>query len=178
MKSHYTVLITLRKIIRAIDLYSKKLVRDTGLTGPQLLLMQSIADNGELAVGSLANNVSLSQATVTSILDRLETRGYILRTRSTEDKRRVLVTLTEQGHSALAVAPDLIQQEFIERFKQLEEWEQTMIVSSLQRVASMMNAEEIDAAPVLTTQTQVDSYPVNNEPLPGRGKGEKSVANE
>ncbi|MGD9390603.1 MAG: MarR family transcriptional regulator, partial [Thioalkalispiraceae bacterium] len=75
METYDQVLISLRQIIRAIDLNSKRLERESGLTGPQLLVMQLIGSAGEITAGVLAREVSLSQATVTSILDRLERKG-------------------------------------------------------------------------------------------------------
>lgn len=75
MQTHDQVLIALRQIIRAIDLHSKKLERESGLTGPQLLIMQIIHEEGPVTSSVLARSVSLSQATVTTILDRLEKKG-------------------------------------------------------------------------------------------------------
>lgn len=149
MEIHDNVLIALRQIIRAIDLHSKKLERVSGLTGPQLLVMQVIARHDALSAGAVAREVSLSQATVTSILDRLELKGYLQRVRSQQDKRRVEVSLTVEGARVLAAAPTLMQESFICRFSELSEWEQNLILSSLQRVAAMMNASELDAAPLL-----------------------------
>ncbi len=63
MARHEDVLIALRQIIRATDLYSRKLSKVSGLTSPQLLIMQAIAAHGEMTMGDLANEVSLSQAT-------------------------------------------------------------------------------------------------------------------
>jgi DNA-binding MarR family transcriptional regulator len=149
METYDQVLVSLRQIIRAIDLHSKKLERESGLTGPQLLIMQLIGTHGEITSGVIAREVSLSQATVTSILDRLERKGLLKRVRSTTDKRKVMVSLTEEGGKALEGAPTLMQESFIRAFNQLEDWEQSLILSSLQRVADMMNATDLDAAPLL-----------------------------
>jgi DNA-binding MarR family transcriptional regulator len=149
MKTHDQVLISLRKIIRAIDLHSKRLERESGLTGPQLLLLRLIAGSGQLTAGVIAREVSLSQATVTSIIDRLERKGLLQRVRNTEDKRKVMLHLTAAGEAALEQAPPLLQESFIKRFDQLEGWEQSLILSSLQRIGEMMNASELDAAPLL-----------------------------
>lgn len=149
MKNYDQVLISLRQIIRAIDLHSKRLERESGLTGPQLLVLQLIQRAGEITAGVIAREVSLSQATVTSIIDRLERKGILQRQRSTDDKRKVMVTLTEAGEKALEKAPTLMQESFINSFNRLEDWEQALLLSSLQRVASMMNATELDAAPLL-----------------------------
>lgn len=143
------VLITLRRLIRATDLHSKQLVKTAGLTAPQLLLLQAIREKGEVTIGALAKEISLSQATVTTILDRLEKRGLVYRVRSSEDKRKVHAYLTDKGAEILRDAPTPLQEHFVRQFRDLRDWEQSMIISSLQRVALMMDAEHIDASPVL-----------------------------
>jgi DNA-binding MarR family transcriptional regulator len=141
-----------RLIIRAIDLHSKYLVKNYGLTGTQLLILKEIIDLNDHHVGEIAKRVNLSQATVTSVLDRLEKLEYIKRTRSASDKRKVIVNITNSGKNKLENNPSLLQEYFIDSFKELKEWEQTLILSALQRVASMMNAEKLDVLPLLTSE--------------------------
>ncbi len=143
------VLISLRQIIRATDLYSRQLSKQVGLTAPQLMILQAIRNLGAVSISKLSNEVSLSQATVTSILDRLETRELVARHRSTQDKRVVHATLTDAGTSMLEQAPTPLQDLFSQRFDALENWEQSMLVAALQRIAAMMNAEDLDASPLL-----------------------------
>lgn len=149
MQKDEELLIALRKVIRAIDLRSRQLSREVGLTGPQLLVMQNIGKEPGIMVRQIATNINLSPATVTSILDRLEARKLAHRIRSTEDKRRVGVFLTEDGQKALATAPLPFQEHFTNRFRQLEEWEQSQMVATMQRIACMMDATDLDASPVL-----------------------------
>ena len=144
------VIIALRRVIRAVDLHSRNLAASHGLTGPQALLLKAL-QHGKLSAGELASRVSLSQGTVTDILNRLEKRGLIMRLRDATDRRRVLVEATRQGLAVLEESPPLLQERFIQRFGQLEEWEQTQLLASLQRIASMMDAEDIDASPVLSS---------------------------
>ncbi len=144
------VLIALRKIIQAIDLNSKSLVKRVGLTGPQLVILHYISSVTEITVGEVAKNVSLSQGTVTGILERMEKHELIVRQRSSQDKRRVMVQITESGRQLLAKAPPVMQESFLEKFSQIQHWEQTMILSALQRLVVMMGAKSIDAAPFLS----------------------------
>ncbi|MDT8398208.1 MAG: MarR family transcriptional regulator [Pseudomonadales bacterium] len=144
-----SILIALRRVIRATDIHSRNLIKTTGMTAPQLLLLQAIDKQEKTGIGQLATEISLSQATVTSILDRLESRGYVLREKSGEDKRKVHTLLTEKGRLALNDAPDLLQENFVRKFTQLQDWEQNMIIASVQRIAQMMDAQDIDAAPML-----------------------------
>jgi len=149
MSSIDAVLVALRRVIRATDLHSKHLAKTTGLTAPQILLLQTIQNQGQVTIGQIANEMSLSQATVTTILDRLEKRGLVFRERSKTDKRKVHAHLTPEGHDMLKHAPTPLQDSFAQQFSSLQEWEQTMIIASLQRVAQMMDAQHIDASPVL-----------------------------
>jgi len=144
------VLIALRKIIRAIDLHSRKLIKSYGLTIPQIIVLKEIERNDSPTVGEIATSVSLSQATVTNILIRLEQRGYLIRTQHNDDRRRVVVNSTEAGRDILARAPSLLHDRFVSSFQELKNWEQTMIVSSLQRIAELMDVQDVDAAPLLT----------------------------
>ena len=147
------VLVALRRVIRATDLHSKHLAKTISLTAPQILLLQAIRGRDQITIGELANKISLSQATVTSILDRLEKRNLIYRERSAQDKRKVHARLTDKGVEVLKDAPIPLQEHFTRQFSDLQDWEQTMIISSLQRIAQMMDAQHIDAAPVLDVGT-------------------------
>jgi DNA-binding MarR family transcriptional regulator len=143
----YDVLVTLRQIIRATDMHSKQLVKRYGLTAPQLMVLKEIMADEDINIGKVAKKVSLSQATVTNIIDRLEAREMVTRERSSEDKRRVMVRVTEKTRDILKHNPSVLQEEFLDKFKQLEEWEQNLILSSIQRIAKMMGAEDIKITP-------------------------------
>jgi len=143
------VLIALRRIIRATDLHSKYLVKTTGLTTAQLLLMRSVREKGAVSIGELADDIHLSQATVTTILDRLEGRHLISRNRSTEDKRKIHIHLTDDGLKIISNSPVPLQVDFVRKFRGMQEWEQTLVLSSLQRLAGMMDDSGIDAASIL-----------------------------
>jgi len=147
------VLIALRRIIQAIDLYSRSLVKEHGITGPQLVILQVLSRNNEMSVGELAKAISLGQATVTGILDRLEKRGLIIRRKDDNDKRKVLISPTEESKKVVAVKPSALQQTFVGQFEKLQDWEKIMILAVLQRIVAMMDAKSIEAYPILTTHT-------------------------
>lgn len=150
------VLVALRRVIRATDLHSKYLVKTTSLTAPQILLLQTLRDKGQLTIGELAQDMSLSQATVTTILDRLEKRQLVYRQRSQTDKRKVHAYMTDEAMTMLKNAPIPLQDRFTREFSQLQEWEQTMIISSLKRVAQMMDAKPLTSAAEVSQQVNED----------------------
>ena len=139
-------LVSIRQILRATELHGKALRVATGLKTSQL---QALEDSPELTVGEITGQVHMAQASVTMIVARLEELGLVDRTRGTSDKRKVYVRLTEAGHDILEQAPEALHQRFAEQFEPLKTWEKTMLVASLQRVASMLDASDIDAAPIL-----------------------------
>jgi len=132
------VVSALRQITHAVELHSKVLFRDFGLTGSQLAILRTVFKAGPLSVSEIARRVSSSQATVTSILDRLEQQAFVVRNRGVDDKRVVFIELTDKTRGILEDNPNPLHTYFLQRFNGLEDWEQSLLLSSLQRVAKMM----------------------------------------
>lgn len=145
------LLIGLRKITQAIDLHSRYLLKTLGITSPQLVILHELSHFESLSVSELSKFVSLSQGTVTEILIRLEKKGLIKRRKSEEDKRRSLISITQNGSQLLQAAPSPLQDRFLESFHSLEDWEQLMILSSIKRIVYLMSAEELEASPILVS---------------------------
>ena len=150
------LLILLRKVTQAIDLHSKYLNKTVGLTGPQLVILQELS-KGEMTVSQLARRISLSQGTVTDILHRLEKKNAIYKNRSNSDKRQVLISLSEKYRQTLESAPPILQENFIDSFTELEEWEQLMIMSTMNRIVTMMTEkkEENSSIPELGNSEKI-----------------------
>ncbi len=142
-------LVALRRITRAIDLHSRQLLNLFALTGPQVVVLREIGRFDQIRIGDLASRVSLSNATTTGIVDRLERAGFVSRIRSLRDRRQVLLTLTESGNRLLEAAPPLLQDRFVQEMRNLPPDEQWRIVQVLDRVSQMMGAANLDVAPYL-----------------------------
>lgn len=145
-----SILRSLRRIIRALDIQSKQLAQHHQLTGPQLVCLRELSRLGRCTPSELARVVSVSQGTMTGILDRLEARGLVERERDPSDRRRHLLSITEAGAASIKSAPSSLHERFSRRLRSLEEGEQAMIAWVLGRVVDMMEASEIDAAPMLS----------------------------
>lgn len=145
----HQIVAAIRKVVRAVDVHSKRLVENFGLTGPQLATLQEAIRLEPTSPSAIARAVHLSPGTVTGILSRLERRGYITRRRSEHDRRTVIVQVTSDGRRLMDMAPSLLQDRFRRELERLEEWERSMILATLQRVAGLMGAEQLDASPHL-----------------------------
>ena len=138
MHRMHALSLALRRLQRASEIHAKRWGRKSGLTPIQLLIMHGIQARGESTLGDLARSVSVSQATLSTIVDRLERRGLLERIRSQSDKRKVHLALTEEGSAAIQAEPALLPAEFLGRYGQLPDWEQLMLLASLQRVAGLL----------------------------------------
>lgn len=141
----------IRRVLRAADMAERRLSMTTGLTPSQFVLLQEVAQRGAATPSVLANAVQFSQATVTNLVDRLEALGMVERRRGEQDRRQVWVGITAKGRETMAQAPDLLQRQFSQRFQTLPDWEQAMVVAMLERLTSLLDAEAIDAAPLIDT---------------------------
>jgi DNA-binding MarR family transcriptional regulator len=155
----------MRRLMRAIDLHSRHLMLSHGLTGPQLLVLKALAE-GPCAVGQLARKVRLSQPTVAEILVRLQKRDLVVRARSQSDRRCVLNSLSPAGERKLQEAPPLLQEAFTGRFAKLPAWEQHKLLDALLRLAGLMDAEELEAAPLLSSGGLVDDTAIEEVDTP------------
>ncbi|HWL46428.1 MAG TPA: MarR family winged helix-turn-helix transcriptional regulator [Sphingomonadaceae bacterium] len=151
----------IRRLLRAADRGERKLAAATGLTPSQLLVLQEVERRGEITPGAVATTLQFGQATVTNIVDRLEAMVLVSRRRSDRDKRRVLLHVTQHGEEMLRAAPDLLHNRFQERFVTLADWEQAMILAALERLNDLLDARDIDAAPL------IDAGPIDRSLLAG-----------
>jgi DNA-binding MarR family transcriptional regulator len=142
----YEVLGDIRRIIQASDVFSRKLHKASGLTTTQALTLRAIAELGETTSSSIAKAASISTATATAVLDRLELNGLIARYRSKTDRRIVHARLTSKGEMIARTMPNLMDEEFLSRFQRLPLSRRGEIASAFREVAQMLNADATDAA--------------------------------
>lgn len=133
-----TLLRSLRRVAQAIDVRSREIARLTGLTLPQLIVLQAVRTLGEVTTQQISREAAMSAPTVVAVLDKLEAKALIGRYRSTRDRRIVHARLTAAGEEALATAPDLLQPGFMAAFRALPEDERQALAEAVSRVASLM----------------------------------------
>lgn len=142
-------LVAIRQIQRRIEIDTRKLAQAAGLTPSQLLVIQILDERGETSAGDIVKSTQLSNATITSLVDKMASRDLVSRRRCEEDRRRVWLNLQPAGKQALKDAPKPLQDTFEHRFDGLPDWEKAMLVAALERVAGLLDAENLDAAPIL-----------------------------
>lgn len=146
-----SALVTLRRIMHVADTNARALARRTGLTLAQMIVLEIVAEDDRTTPKEIARRSGVSQATITSLLDKLEGRDLISRRRSEQDRRLMRVAATEKGRKLLADSPNPLYAAFSTKFEGLPEWEQLMLLAGLERVAGLMNADTAEALPPTDT---------------------------
>ncbi len=154
---------SLRRIIQSIEIYSHKLTRNYQITGPQLDSLLALHEKGPLTVTALAKQAFLSPSTIVGIVDRLEEKGLLVRNRSAKDRRQVLITISEAGQALTQKAPSRLQATLSHGLNELPEREQISITLALEKLVDLMEARQIEVAPILATGS-ISGAPVRQAP--------------
>lgn len=133
----------LRRVFHVVNEQSKKAEHATGLTGPQLWAIKTIAQEAPIMVSEIARRMYLHPATVVGILDRLEKQGLVIRIRSTEDRRVVRVELTRQGRALVKKAPEVAQGLLVAGLEKLNTNKLVNINEGLDQMAGILGAQNI-----------------------------------
>ncbi|MER9351842.1 MarR family transcriptional regulator [Mesorhizobium sp. M0062] len=105
---------TLYATSMAINRTYKPMLDEMGITYPQYLVLNALAEAGGMSVGSIAHRLALESSTITPLVKRMEQAGLVTRQRSQTDERQVQVDLTPAG-GALLVQCNCLNETLIER---------------------------------------------------------------
>ncbi len=163
----FQILQSLRRILRQVSRYSRQVRNESGLTIPELLCLRAIADapadGRDVTVAYIADTVHISRSTASPLLDKLVRAGLVDRQRSTADRRRVHLSLTAQGIHRVERMPAPLEAHFLDGLGQLDEAHRTEVLEVLETIVGLLDAGDIDAAPMLSAQSDLSAPPPSEE---------------
>jgi len=136
---------SLRRIVKTLEDYSQQVSSEFGITGPQLWALKTISEHDILPLGQLSKKMYLHPSTVTGVVDRLESKGYVARGRDTTDRRVVTVSLTASGKALVKKAPSPVQGKMIYGLRKLKREELHVIHESLRKLVEIVEAQDVRA---------------------------------
>lgn len=153
------VIIKIRQIVRSINLESKKIQKEYGVSIPQVLCLNYIREsqNFQTTQKNIRNYLNLNASTVTGIINRLEKKGYIARLPKLGDRRITSITLTGAGQKLLDSLPPLMQEQLIQKINELPPEKVDNINYGLDELINLLNIKGMDASPVLTTEDRINN---------------------
>lgn len=158
----FRILGAIRRIIRAVDIHSRKLYSEFDITTPQMICIYELKRNDGITLSQLSKAVNIGTSTVNGIVDRLELKGLLTRQRSSKDRRKVLLHLTEAGRQVSRKTPSLLQDKLSNALQILPELEQVTIAMSLERVVALMEAEHLETSPNLLSTGDFQNLEANS----------------
>jgi DNA-binding MarR family transcriptional regulator len=132
----------LRRIVRALELFSREVKRDYGLTAPQLWALKALEANA-LTVGELAAHLLVHQSTVSILVNRLEKRGLVRRARQKDDRRYVRIELTDRAIAICRAAPAPAQGRLLHSLSRMPPTRLARIRQSVDDLTRAMEAEDV-----------------------------------
>lgn len=132
-----------KKIFKNIQEYSEAVLKEFGVTGPQLWLLKWLGNGKGSPISELSQKMLLHISTVSSIINRLEEKGYVERRKTKTDRRVVLIHLTEAGRALIAKAPEPAQGKLAHGLRKLSQKEVLDLCRSLQKIVQLMEVEHI-----------------------------------
>lgn len=153
------ILVNLRKIIRSVNLESKRIEKEYGISIPQLLCLRYLSEKSSFQASNkeIKAFLQLNASTVTGIIDRLERKGLVARLPKQFDKRVGLVTITAKGAKILEKTPDPLHQQLSLKLRQLSQEELDVLQNAFDTIAKFLEIENVDAAPMITGGAEIDN---------------------
>lgn len=153
------ILTRIRRIVRAINLESKKVLRDHGVSIPQVLCLGFLEgrDGKQATLKEVAGFLNLNSSTASGLVDRLEQKGLAVRLPKRGDRRTTLVALTSRGEKVLRDTPPLLQHRLTNLLGQVSEQEVARITEALDHLILLLGISEVEASPVLAMNTDLGS---------------------
>lgn len=151
--NYLDILVKLRKVIRSINLESKKIEKKYGVSIPQLLVLQFLSKQEDFKAKSskIKSFIHLNASTVSGIIQRLEGKGLVARLPAPQDKRASFITLTAKGAQLLDESPTTLQEKLRNRLSKLDESQRRELYKSIDLLVELLEAKDIDASPIVAS---------------------------
>ena len=137
----------LRRMVSRIYVDSKRMMKRFGLTGPQTLVLRALLHSGPVSSATLAKAIFVTPSNLTGIIDRLEKKGLVIRTRQATDRRVQLLDLTEAGKEKAESLPDPIEEKLAAGLALLDEEQAGAIRAAIEQVVGFIDAEKAPDVP-------------------------------
>ncbi|MCV9388207.1 MarR family winged helix-turn-helix transcriptional regulator [Reichenbachiella ulvae] len=159
MKIEQEIIASIRKIIRAVDIYSNRLKEQIGLNSSQLTCLNYLSQYGPRSISELGKMLNLSPSMLTNIIDQLESRLLVERVRSDKDRRIIKIEMTNMGEEILNNSPMFLHKKLENNLSDLSEDKRKQILDSLSLLITAIEAEDVDSSPILATGENIVGEP-------------------
>ena len=134
----------IRRLVQAQDLYSKALDKAYNVSSCQLACLQSLEEKGPMPPSQIARHVLVNSSTLTGVIDRLERKNLVQRTRESSDRRVITIALTEAGRRLAETAPPPVEKKIVDGLKKMSPRELAQILGGMGRLTKLLELPEYE----------------------------------
>ena len=147
------ILINVRKISRSVNLESRRLEKEYGISIPQLLALSFLREQEHYQAShkAIKDFLKLNASTVTGIITRLEKKGMVAKLPRLNDKRVSLITLTAKGAELLKAVPHPLHQQISQKLQSLSPHQLTQLNEAFRAIIDILKIDDIEDSPVEST---------------------------
>ncbi len=138
------IIYLIRRLMQAGSLYTKELNKNYQVSAPQLNCLLVLYENGPLPPSRIARLIMVKSSTVTGVIDRLEHKNLVKRTRNSPDRRVINIELTDAGKTLAQNAPPPIQQKIVDGLKRLPQNKIESITHNLQLLVNLLDVQDME----------------------------------
>jgi DNA-binding MarR family transcriptional regulator len=152
------IIIAIRRILRAVNLESKRCEKEYGLSMPQMLVLSFIAQEPEMRATNKAikDHMQLNASTVTGILKRLTKKGFTASVPNAEDQRGSMIALTQSGYDLIISTSPPLQMKLEQGLQKLSPTDRKKLTHYFEFIVQLLELEEGAAIPLLTGEPLSD----------------------
>lgn len=136
------IIMRLRQINQELSKHAKHIQDNFKITVPQLVCLNEVYEHAPISLGALSKVVFMNNSTVTRIVDILEKRDLVKRTRISSDRRKIHLEVTDAGFKFIQNAPKPLQLRFFDRLMELDKKQVSMILWSLEILVDMLGENQ------------------------------------
>jgi DNA-binding MarR family transcriptional regulator len=138
------IIYSIRRLMQAGELYTKELNKIYNVSAAQLNCLLALHENGPLSPSQIAKYILVNSSTVTGIIDRLESKGLVTRSRVSSDRRIITVELTKDGKVLSENAPPPVQTKIVDGLNKLSEKQIEQIAKTLTKLTNMLDVQDLE----------------------------------
>ena len=134
----------IRRLMQAGSLYTKELNKNYHVSAPQLHCLLALYEFGPMPPSRIAKYVMVKSSTITGVIDRLENKELVRRTRNSPDRRVINIVLTDRGKTLAENAPSPIQQKIVDGVRRLPKRKVEEIIYNLNLLTHMLDVQDLE----------------------------------
>lgn len=138
----------IRHIFKALRVSSSHFEKELGLSVAQIFVLKKLKDEPGLSINDLASRTTTHQSSVSVVVKKLEEQGLVSRMVSTEDSRRVVVSLTPAGVAKLGTIPSTIQEHMIEALQKMPSEKTAQLAALMKEFCLQAKIVDSEIAPM------------------------------